>query len=90
MIIEETDFKLTSIGDNSSKWDLELLYIVRPKGKEERTEFKNAGYGLTLESALRRIINFRISNKNPDSITLKDYLAEYKDQLNQLKHLIYE
>ena len=48
MVIEEADFRLTSeVSDYF--WDLELLYTVRPKGKPERQEFKNAGYGMPLE-----------------------------------------
>ena len=90
MVIEESDFRLTSVNEFSTKWDLELLYTIRPKGKEARTEFKAVAYGLPLESALKRVINFRINNKHQDVINLKDYLKEYKDQLNQLNHLLYE
>lgn len=89
MTIEESDFRLTSVNEYSTKWDLELLYTVRPKGKEARTEFKAVAYGLPLESALKRVINFRINNKHQDVISLRDYLKEYKDQLNQLNHLLY-
>lgn len=89
MVIEESDFRLTSVNEYSTKWDLELLYTIRPKGKEARTEFKAVAYGLPLESALKRVINFRINNKHQDAISLKDYLKEYKDQLNQLNHLLY-
>lgn len=90
MIIEESDFRLTSVNEYSTKWDLELLYTIRPKGKEARTEFKPVAYGLPLESALRRVVNFRINNKYKDSIKLKDYLKEYQDQINQLKQLANE
>ena len=90
MIIEESDFRLTSVNEYSTKWDLELLYTIRPKGKEARTEFKAVAYGLPLESALQRVINFRIDNKHSDVIKLKDYLKEYKEQLKQLKDLLYE
>ena len=90
MVIEESDFRLTSVNEFSTKWDLELLYTIRPKGKETRTEFKAVAYGLPLESALKRVINFRINNKHQDVISLRDYLKEYKDQLNQLNHLLYE
>lgn len=52
MVIEEADFRLTSeVSDYF--WDLELLYTVRPKGKPERQEFKNAGYGMPLESCFQ-------------------------------------
>ena len=64
MVIEESDFRLTSVNEFSTKWDLELLYTIRPKGKEARTEFKAVAYGLPLESALKRVINFRINSSS--------------------------
>ena len=54
MIIEESDFRLTE--SSGPFWDLELLYTVKPKGKPERQEFKDAGYGMTLEHCIKRII----------------------------------
>ena len=47
MVIEEADFRMTS-GASDHFWDLELLYTVRPKGKPERQEFKDAGFGMPL------------------------------------------
>jgi hypothetical protein len=89
MVIEESDFRLTQINESSSKWDLELIHTVRPKGKEARQEFKNAGYGLSLDSAMRRIINHRLHNKHSENaITMKDYLTEFKDQVKQLEKLL--
>lgn len=89
MIIEEDDFRLTQINEHSPKWDLELIHIVRPKGKEPRKEFKNAGYGLPLEAALERIIQYRLHNKyNEDAVRLKDYLKEYKDERRKLSELV--
>ena len=41
MIIEGKDFRLTPVSETSPMFDLELLYTVRPKGKEARQEFKN-------------------------------------------------
>ena len=62
MVIEEADFRLTSeVSDYF--WDLELLYTVRPKGKPERQEFKNAGYGMPLETCIRRVVHHRIDYK---------------------------
>lgn len=85
MTIEEEDFRLTPSNEYSTKWDLELIHIVRPKGKEPRKEFKNAGYGLPLESALKRVIHYRLHNKHQeDAVRLKDYLAEYKDENKKL------
>lgn len=88
MKIEESDFRLETVSENTERFDLELIKTVN-KGKEnERQEFDNAGYGLTLESALKRIIHSRIERNHPEVLTLKKYLALYKKYLNDLKELV--
>ena len=85
MIIEESDFRLIPVKESGLLFDLELLKVVN-KGKEnERTEFKNIAYGITIESALKYIANARINAKYNDSISLKQYLQEYKDIINSIK-----
>lgn len=83
MIIEEKDFRLTPISDGSPFYDLELLKVVKPKSGEVREEFQNAGYGITMEHAMRKIINYRISCKH-ESLSMKEYLSEYKKEVNQI------
>ena len=87
MIIEESDFRLENSSDFSQFWDLELLYTVKPKSGEARQEFKNSGYGLTLESAIKRVINYRLSNKK-EIYTLKEYLEEYKAENDKIRRLV--
>jgi hypothetical protein len=88
MVIEEPDFRMTSSTNNLPFWDLELLYIVKPKNGEPRKEFKIAGYGLSFEGAIRKIVNFRIACKFPKSaLTLKQYLKEYKEEVNKINEL---
>lgn len=85
MIIEEEDFRLSQINEHSPKWDLELIHIVRPKGKDPRKEFKIVGYGLPLENALERIVQHRLHNKHKeDAIKLADYIKDYKDERKKL------
>ena len=85
MVIEESDFRLIPVKESGLLFDLELLKVIN-KGKEnERTEFKNIAYGITIESALKYIANARISAKYNDSISLKQYLQEYKDIINSIK-----
>ena len=85
MIIEESDFRLIPVKESGLLFDLELLKVIN-KGKEnERTEFKNIAYGITIESALKYIANARINAKYDDSISLKQYLQEYKDIINSIK-----
>lgn len=85
MTIQEEDFKLTSCG--GFLWDLELAKTIRPKNGEPRVEFKPEGYGMTLESCLRRIINKRISDKK-DVLSLKEYADQFKKHLDELKKLL--
>ena len=87
MIIEESDFRLIPVKESGLLFDLELLKVIN-KGKEnERTEFKNIAYGITIESALKYIANARINAKYNDSISLKQYLQEYKDIINSIKDI---
>lgn len=85
MAIEEVDFRITSTTGHF--WDLELLYTVRPKGKPERQEFKDAGYGMLLQSCIERIIGHRLSQKE-EVYTLKGYLKDYKKEIDRLATLL--
>jgi len=87
MIIQENDFRLTSVNDSSPHFDLELLYTIKPKGGEIRQEFKNVAYGISLEGALLKIVQFRISNNHPEAISIKTYLEEFKKEIKSLKDL---
>lgn len=88
MIIEEKDFRLTPVNDSSPMFDLELLHIVKPKCGEPREEFKVAGYGLPLEAVIKRIISFRIQSKRGDeTISLKEYLEDYKQIQKEIKEI---
>lgn len=85
MIIEEHDFRMTqALGPF---WDLELLYTVKPKGKPAREEFKEAGYGLPLESCIKRVINHRMALKK-EVYTLKEFLENYKIELTKITNLL--
>ena len=86
MVIEEKDFKLIPISDSDLFFDLELLYTVRPKGKEVRQEFKNVAYGISLNTALKKIIQYRLSHKY-DTVDLSTYLKEFRNELDLLKAL---
>jgi hypothetical protein len=84
-MIEGEDYKIIPCGTGPF-FDLELLYTVNPRGGVSRTEFKNAAYGITFESALKRIINYRIF-KRKETLTLKEYLKEYKRYIDELKSI---
>lgn len=88
MIIEENDFRLESVTDSDLMFDLELLHTVKPKGGEERQEFKIDGYGLPLESAIKHIVQYRISKGNKEgSLTMSRYLEEFKKIYKDVKSL---
>ena len=87
MVIEESDFKL-EYEENSNKFDLYLLHIINAKDEDKRREeFKIDGYGISLESAILRIINNRLE-KRLNVTTLKDYLLQYKEELKNIENLI--
>lgn len=87
MIIQEEDFRLSPIGYRD--FDLELLYTIKPKSGEPREEFKIAAYGISLEHAMKLIINYRIQKKVRDrAITMKQYLQLYKRELEFVNNII--
>lgn len=89
MNIEESDFKIIQHNDYS-RYDLELLYVVNAKDPaKRREEFKEAGYSMTLESCLHKVINYRLSKKQ-DTYSLKGFLESYKEEMNSLKKYLNE
>lgn len=86
MVIEGKDFKLTPVSDSSPFFDLELLYTIKPKSKETRQEFKNVAYGISLETAIKKIIQYRILHKY-DITDLATYLKEFRAELDLLRKI---
>lgn len=88
MVIEEKDFRLVPVSETSELFDLEILYTVN-KGKEnERQEFRNCAYGISLESAIKKVTTYRLNSKfGDDPISLSVYLESYKDIINEIKQL---
>ena len=91
MEIVEKDFKLKPISEDCPMFDLGLLYVVKPRGGEARLEFKNAGYGMSMENAIKKIAHYRVcSNHRDEAIRIKTYFGEYKKELDDLKKFICE
>lgn len=88
MVIEEHDFRLTPCNESSSVFDLELLYTVN-KGKDnERTEFRISGYGLSLDSAIRKIVMSRMNQKYGEgTISLAEFLKGFKEEIAKVKQM---
>ena len=67
MIIENKDYILEQISKDSYLFDLTFPKVIN-KGKDnERIEFKDPLYGLTIEHAKKRIALWRISKQLGDS-----------------------
>lgn len=75
MVIQGDFFRITPSNEASIHFDLELLYKI--KGKNPREEYKNAGYGMPLEAAIKKCIQFALNQKF-EVLSLKEYLEEYK------------
>lgn len=85
MVVEGSFYKLYPSNEYSLNFDLELLHDIG--GKNPRQEFKNVGYGYTLEHAIKAIIMFAINKKfKEETVTLKEFLEEYKQQNENLKN----
>lgn len=88
MVIEESDFRLIPVNETSSMVDLELLYTVNKGKANERTEFRNAGYGMSLDRAIRNVVMYRVNNKHDnDSIDLKTFLKEFKEEVAKIEQI---
>ena len=86
MIIEGDFYKIKPIDNCSCLFDLELLYEI--KGKNPRKEFKNVGYGMPMHRVLEKMISYSVTNKLPDTATLKDYLNAFKEESNTIRTLL--
>lgn len=63
IVIQGSDFVLKNLDEASNYYDLYLLKVVN-KGKEnQKYEFKIYGYGMSLGSALQRIIQYRVRKR---------------------------
>ena len=89
MIIQGEDFKFIPIKPECPLFDVELLFTVNKGKSNERQEFKNAAYGISLSHAIRMVISNRISNKH-DTIDLRSYIKEYREAIEGLKKFCYE
>lgn len=88
MVIEESDFRLTPVKDSGDRFDLELLKVINKGKKTERSEFKIVAYGVTIEQAIKHIINNRIIKNNSGVITLQQYLLEYQKNIQNITNLL--
>ena len=81
MVMQGEFFQLTPVSEHSLLWDLKLLYKIG--GKNPREEYKEAGYGLTLDTAIKKCINYALNQKF-DVLSLKEYLDEFRNLQNEI------
>ena len=85
MIIQGEFFQIIPVSEHSLLFDLKLLHEV--KGKNPRSEYKEAGYGLTLESAIKKCVQYAISKKY-ETLSLKEYVEEFKNTQKELERIL--
>ena len=79
MIIQGEDF-IMELVPGTNVFDLQLIHIVNAKDESKRREeFKDAGFGLSREGCLERIIHDRLRRKK-DVYTPSEYLKECKEE----------
>lgn len=90
MTIEEKDFVLEPVSNDSNLFDLRFYKKVKKRdtGKFE-TELGDPLYGLTLSSALQRIAMRRTAKKyEEENITLQTYLKALLRNQAELRKLV--
>lgn len=84
MTIQGDFYRIEPINDNSPLFDLYLLRTIKSKANP-REEFQIEGYGMTLESAIGRIIRYAVSTKFKNEIvTLENYLDVFKQTKEEI------
>ncbi len=92
MVIEEKDFVLEPVSDDSNLWNLSFYKRVKKRdtGKFEM-ELDSPLYGLTLSSALLRIAKHRTASKYKEmNIALFDFLKDYQANYREIVKLCRE
>ena len=87
MEIVGEDFKIL-YDDSHNRFDLKLIKVINAKNADKRREeFTEAGYSMSMETCLKKIINFRINNKK-DSLTISEYLRLFKEESKILRDAV--
>lgn len=86
MIIQGEFFQLIPTREDAPTFDLKLLKKIG--GKNPREEYVESGYGIPIETAIKKCINYALSQKY-ETITLKAYLEEAR-AINQQIHELTE
>jgi len=83
MVIKGDCYELESISDDALLFDLKLVYHI--KGSNERDELRVAGYGMPLDTCIKKICNYLISQKHQNEvISLQQYFNDFKLVWNEI------
>jgi hypothetical protein len=80
MIIKTDDYILKQISEDSLFWDLTFSKIVNKGKANERVEFKDPIYGISIESAKKRIALWRTNKKLPEETTPQEFNKVYSGE----------
>lgn len=67
--------------------DLEDKVIINKESGEESSKNNVYGYYSSIEGALLKIVNLKL-NKGDNTVSLEDYLAEFKEAKSQVLNLL--
>ncbi len=88
MIIREEDFEATQISEGSTFWDLKIIKTKKKRDGTITEEFGDTIYGIPLDSVMKRVAISRIGRKHKEqAITMKQFLDEWKVEMNKLQNL---
>lgn len=83
--IIDKDFVLTSVGDSSIFYDLDLLLPTKNRTTGEVSEsFKTVAYGLEITTALKKIALYR-SEKGVESVSINEFCDRFQAACDSLK-----
>lgn len=80
MVIKTDDYILKQIAEDSLFWDLTFSKIVNRGKANERVEFKDPIYGISIESAKKRITLWRTNKKLPEETTPQEFNKVYSSE----------
>ena len=87
LTLKGEDFILEQLDTGSFMFDLKLKRTVHGKNGVDREEFKIDGYGMPLNYAFGKIVNYRLARQyNGEVAMLKQFIADYRKAAKLVYH----
>ena len=86
IIIEGEGFKMEQV-KSSPFFDLYILTAVHEGTEKERFDLKLEGHGMTFEGCMKRIVSFRLSQKDI-TCSVSEYIDLYEKETEEILKLI--